>query len=77
MQKYNHMHDWNLEQAPKSNLPPVPEAKSEECFLIIDIHLGLVLFVSVKEKKHKPNHLSSLKKRKGEKNKTTTKSLTI
>ena len=61
MQKYNHMHDWNLEQAPKSNLPPVPEATSEECFLIIDVHLGLVLFVSVKEKKHKPNHLSSFK----------------
>ena len=36
MQKYNHMQDWNLEQAPKSNLLPVPEATSEECILIID-----------------------------------------
>ena len=36
MQKYNHMQDWNLEQASKSNLLPVPEATSEEGILIID-----------------------------------------
>lgn len=32
------------------NIPPVPEATSEEYFPIIDSHLGLVSFVSVQKK---------------------------
>ena len=56
---------WTIElytSTKECNIPPVPEATSEEYFTIIDSHLGLVLFVSVKEK-IKTIHLLSLKKR--------------